>query len=174
MLTKSTSRIWLQADWGYQIFCVEIDSDDNLTMRDFLARMDGYIEYHQSAQIALDDEPRLRPVPGTVIESLIPEDLTNEQALLKYESDAESISGDALEPMQHLTTYWKPKCGKISILPPMYAKEITKLTGSSLYAEEAEKRYRIFQGNFQLAHEKLLRLEPLLVRLSIYLAGFGC
>lgn len=151
------------ADCNFQTFCAEIDQNDNLTMQDFLTRMEGYIECQQSAQFALDDEPRLRPVPGTVMENLIPEDLIDDQALLKYNFDEEPLDGDSLEPMQHLTAYWKPKCGKISILPPMYAKEITKLTGSSLYADEAEKRYRIFQGNFQLALEKLLRLEPLLV-----------
>ena len=66
--------------------------------------------------------------------------------------------------MQHLTAYWKPKSGNIGILPPMYAKEITRITGSSLFAEVAEKRYRVVHGNFQLALDKLLRLEPLLVR----------
>ncbi|KIW65650.1 hypothetical protein, variant [Phialophora macrospora] len=135
-------------------------------MRDFLTRMAGYIEYQLSAPPALDDEPRIWPLQGTVIEDLIPEDLTADRALLQYDSDTESSDGDALEPMQHLTAYWKPRSGNISILPPMYAKEIAQLTGASLFAEEAEKRYRILQGNIQLAREKLVRLEPLLETLA--------
>ena len=101
---------------------------------------------------------------GTIIDDLIPEDIINDPPLLRYDSDTDSADGDALEPMQHLTAYWRPKNGRISMLPAMYAKEVTQLTGSSLFAEEAEKRYRIFQGNFQLARDKLVRLEPLLVR----------
>lgn len=138
-------------------------------MRDFLARMAGYINYQESTQPALDDEPRIRPMQGTVIEDLIPEDTIEDQALLKYDPDSESSDGDALEPMQHLTAYWKPRSGKINILPPMYAKEIMQLTGSSLFSDEAEKRYRIFQGDFRLALGKLERLERLLVGLSVSL-----
>ncbi|KAJ9615735.1 hypothetical protein H2200_001812 [Cladophialophora chaetospira] len=148
-------------DASKQTFCAEVDQDDNQTLQEFLARMAGYIDCQQSTQFALDDELRLRPKAGTTMEDLIPEDVVDDQALLKYSSDSDS-DGDALETMQHLTAYWKPKCGNINILTPMYAKEITRLTGSSLFAEEAEKRYRIFQGNFQLALEKLLRVEPLL------------
>ena len=146
-----------------QAFCAEIDQDDKQTMPDFLARLAGYIEREQSAPPTLDDEPRIRPMPGTIIDDLIPEDAMEDPPLLRYESDAESSDGDALEPMQHMTMYWKPRNGRIGILPHMYAKEITQSTGSSLFAEEAEKRYRIFQGNIKLALEKLLRLEPLLV-----------
>ena len=140
-------------------------------MRDFLARMAGYVELQQSALPALDEEPRIRPMQGTVIDDVIPEDIIDDLPLLRYESDSESSDGDALEPMKHLTTYWKPRNGRISILPPMYARAITESTGSSLFAEEAEKRYRIFQGDFQLALEKLLRLEPLLVRSSVSFLG---
>ena len=132
-------------------------------MQNFLTRMAGYVEYQGSAQPAFDDEPRIRPMEGTIIEDLIPEDITNDQALLPLEFDTESEDGNALEHMQHLTAYWKPKIGNIGILPPMYAKEITRMTGSSLFAEVAERRYRIFHGDFQLALQKLLRLEPLLV-----------
>lgn len=132
-------------------------------MREFLTRMAGYIEYQTSIEPAFDDEPRVYAMQGTVMEDIMPEDINNDQALLRYDSDPESSDGDVLEPMQHLTAYWQPRNGNISILLPMYAKEITRQTGSSLFAEEAEKRYRIFQGNFQLARQKLLRLEPILV-----------
>ncbi|OCT49278.1 hypothetical protein CLCR_11306 [Cladophialophora carrionii] len=153
-------------DVAKQTFCAEVDQDDNQTMQNFLTRMAGYIEYQLSIPPALDDEPRIRPLQGTVIEDIIPEDLTEDQALLQYDSDNESSDGDAPQPMQHLTAHWKPRSGNISILPPMYAREIAQLTGSSLFAEEAEKRYRIYQGNFQLALEKLERLEPLLETLA--------
>ncbi|OAG39401.1 hypothetical protein AYO21_06417 [Fonsecaea monophora] len=149
-----------------QVFCAEINSEDQGTMPQFLSRMAGYIEYHQSFQPGFDDEPRIRPVEGTVMTDIIPEAYDEEAAekniLLQYQSDEESNDQDALDGLVHLTTYWQPAKGNIGILPPMYAKDITRVTGSSLFAEEAEKRYRIFQGDFNLAREKLLRLEPLL------------
>ncbi|KIW23194.1 uncharacterized protein PV07_11414 [Cladophialophora immunda] len=153
-------------DASNQVFCAEIDQDDQDTTPQFLTRMAEYIEHHESNQLGFEDEPRIRPVEGTVMADIIPEESHEESAeqnvLLQYQSDEESDDQDALDGLLHLTTYWQPAKGNIGILPAMYAKDITRLTGSSLFAEEAEKRYRIFQGNFNLAHEKLLRLEPLL------------
>lgn len=140
--------------------------DDRETGERFLKHLARYIDFDQSQQRGFDEEPRIRPVEGTVIHDLIPDDRSKygDNALLDSLSDDESDDDqDALQSLQHLTTYWKPRNRDISILLPMYAQEITRITGSSLFVEEAEKQYRIFQGNFGLAHEKLLRLEPLLV-----------
>ncbi|EXJ74158.1 uncharacterized protein A1O5_02452 [Cladophialophora psammophila CBS 110553] len=150
------------ADHTIQTFCADVDPDDEDTMPNFLTRMAGYIEYHQSNQLGFDDEPRIRPMEGTVVEDIIPDDSADGSVLLQYQSDAESDDQDALDGLLHVTTYWQPANGNIGILPPMYANDISRLTGSSLFAEEAEKRYRIIQGDFNRAHEKLLRLEPLL------------
>ncbi|OAP63559.1 hypothetical protein AYL99_02786 [Fonsecaea erecta] len=150
-----------------QVFCADVDRHDQHSMSQFLARMAGYIEHHESNQPGFDDEPRIRPVEGTVMPDIIPEEYDVESAeknvLLQYQSDEEADDHYVLDGLVHLTTYWQPANGNIGILPPMYAKDITQSTGSSLFAEEAEKRYRIFQGDFKLAREKLLRLEPLLV-----------
>jgi hypothetical protein len=129
--------------------------------------MSGYIDCHLNAEFILEDEPRVRPIEGTYWADFFQEEGTKDQALLQYGSDNESDVGDALQPMEHLTAYWKPRCGNINILPPMYAKEITQSTGSSLFAEVAEKRYRIFQGDFRRALTKLQRLETLLVSLLL-------
>ncbi|KIX98766.1 uncharacterized protein Z520_05227 [Fonsecaea multimorphosa CBS 102226] len=153
-------------DAANQVFCADVDQGDQHTMPQFLTRMGGYIEYHELNPPGFDDEPRIRPVEGTVMADIIPEEYDEESAeknvLLQYQSDEDSDDQDAPDGLLHLTTYWQPANGNIGILPPMYAKDITRLTGSSLFAEEAEKRYRIFQGNFNLAREKLLKLEPLL------------
>lgn len=125
--------------------------------------MSGYIDYNVARELAFDDEPRIRPMEGTIMEDFLRDDRSFGDGLLDYESDDESDGQDALESLQHLITYWKPLSGDISILPEPYAREIARLTGTSLFAEEAEKRYRLFQGNFRLALEKLERLEPLLV-----------
>jgi hypothetical protein len=131
--------------------------------------MSVYIDYQSNARLVLEDEPRIRPMTGTYLEDFLQEESTKDQALLQYGSDNESNDdGDVLQTMEHLTAYWKPKCGDINILPPMYAKEITQLTGSSLFAEVAEKRYRIIQGDFRRALTKLQRLETLLVGLFAF------
>jgi hypothetical protein len=65
--------------------------------------------------------------------------------------------------LQHLTTHWKPQDGDIEILPRMYANEISKLTGTELFAKPAEKRYRLLNGDFHSALRKLSNVEPLLV-----------
>ncbi|KIX01571.1 uncharacterized protein Z518_09297 [Rhinocladiella mackenziei CBS 650.93] len=145
-----------------QTFSAEVDKGDRETMLHLLARLSGYIEYNQTNQPGFDDEPRIRPMDGIVMEDVIRDDRSEDNGLLEYWSDDESDGQDALESLQHLIAYWKPRNGDISILPSMYAQEINRLTGTSLFAEEAEKRYRLFQGDFRLALEKLSRLEPLL------------
>jgi hypothetical protein len=154
------------ADLPVQTFSSEVDMDDNETMAIFLDRLATFIDYHQSREAGFDEESRIRPIEGTFIEDFIRDVMSEDNALLEYQSDDESDDQDALESLKHLTAYWKPRGGDISILPAMYAREISRLTGASLYAEEAEKRYRIYQGNFTLAQQKLVRLEPLLVRSS--------
>jgi hypothetical protein len=125
--------------------------------------MDEYIQTQESTKLTVDDEIRIRSIAGTTLDALFHEEHTNDEVLFKVESDTETSDEEFDDPMAHLTAYWYPNCGKISILLPMFATQIAELTGSSLFAEEAEKRYRIFQGDFQLALEKIQRLEPLLV-----------
>ncbi|EXJ78294.1 hypothetical protein A1O3_09455 [Capronia epimyces CBS 606.96] len=131
-------------------------------MPHLLARVAGYIEYHQTHQAGFDDEPRIYPIEGTVMDDPMRDDRSEDNELVEYQSDDESDNEDPLKSLQHLTAYWKPRNGDLSILLPMYAQEITRLTGTDIFADEAEKRYRLFQGDFNLAREKLLRLEPLL------------
>jgi len=127
--------------------------------------MSGYIDYNVHRELAFDDEPRIRPMEGTVMDDFIRDDRSYGNGLLDYASEEESDGQDALESLQHLITYWKPQSGDITILPETYSREISRLTGTTLFAEEAEKRYRLFQGDFHLALAKLERLEPLLVSL---------
>ncbi|EXJ88378.1 hypothetical protein A1O1_05308 [Capronia coronata CBS 617.96] len=131
-------------------------------MPHLLARVAGYIDYYQTNQPGFDDEPRIHPIEGTVMDDPMRDDNSDDNGLLEYQSDDESDNEDPLKSLQHLTAYWKPRCGDITVLLPMYAQEITRLTGTDIFAEEAEKRCRLYQGDFNLAGEKLLRLEPLL------------
>jgi hypothetical protein len=144
-------------------FSAEVDPKDKETMAHLLTRVSGYIKYYQTHQPGFDDEPRIYPIEGTVIKDIIPDDGSDDNGLLEYRSDDESDNEDPLKSLQHLTAYWRPRNGDLSILLPMYAQEISRLTGTAIFAEEAEKRYRLYQGDFNLAREKLLRLEPLLV-----------
>jgi hypothetical protein len=146
------------------LFSAEVDLQDKETLPNLLARMSNYINFNLSHQPGFEDEPRIRAMEGTFIQDFIGDDKSYDNGLLEYhQSDEESEGQDALENLQHLIAYWKPRGGDIRILPHIYAQEITRLTGSSLFAEEAEKRYRLFHGDFHLAREKLLKLEPLLV-----------
>ncbi|KAK4934533.1 hypothetical protein LTR10_024233 [Elasticomyces elasticus] len=145
-----------------QTFSTETDQTDKDTIYELLSQMSGYIDYNVGRKLAFDDETCIVPMEGTLLEDFIRDDRPYENGLLDYASEDESDGQDALESLHHLITYWKPRCGDIGILPETYSREISRLTGTSLFAEEAEKRYRLFQGNFHLALEKLERLEPLL------------
>ncbi len=137
--------------------------------------MGNYVDYNEAHPPGFEDEPSIRRMEGTFVEDFTGDDKSYDNGLLEYDqSDEESDGQDALENLQHLITYWKPRGGDISILPHMYAQQITRLTGTYLFAEEAEKRYRLYHGNFELALAKLVKLEPLLVCLEvIYISCMG-
>ncbi|KAL2444701.1 hypothetical protein ABEF95_017160 [Exophiala dermatitidis] len=148
-------------DAANKIFSSE--TEDKEALPGLLTTVSGYIENQENTQLGIDDEPRLRPMQGCVLSDPMADDSSDDNGLLDYHSDEESDDNeDPLQSLQHLTAYWKPRSGDLSILLPAYAQEIRRLTGTEIFVEVAEKRYRLFQGNFKLAREKLLRLEPLL------------
>ena len=128
-----------------------------------LRGLSAYVDYNASRPPAFDDEPRMRPMQGTHMDDFVQDNKSSAADPLNFWSDDESDGQDALESLQHLTAFWTPRNGDIRILPPLYAEQITLLTGTTIFFEEAEKRCRLFQGDFSLALDKLLRLEPLLV-----------
>ena len=113
--------------------------------------------------MAFDEEERLKPMEGTVTDEYIRDTKSYDGPLGDWLPDVDSDGQDALESLQHLTAFWTPRNGDVKILPPLYAQQIMNLTGTSIYFAEAEKRCRLFQGQFLTALEKLQRLEPLLV-----------
>ncbi|KAK5231122.1 hypothetical protein LTR72_000302 [Exophiala xenobiotica] len=145
-----------------QTFSAEVDSADDETLQEMLRGLSAYVDYNASRPPAFDDEPRMRPMQGTHMDDFIQDNKSSAADPLNFWSDDESDGQDALESLQHLTAFWAPRDGDIKILPPLYAQQITLLTGTSIFFEEAEKRCRLFQGDFRLALDKLLRLEPLL------------
>ena len=151
------------ADCAFKTFSAEVDSADDDTLQEMLRGLSAYVDYNASRPPAFDDEPRMRPMQGTHMDDFVQDNKSSAADPLNFWSDDESDGQDALESLQHLTAFWTPRNGDIRILPPLYAEQITLLTGTSIFFEEAEKRCRLFQGDFSLALDKLLRLEPLLV-----------
>jgi hypothetical protein len=151
------------ANCALKTFSAEVDSADDETLQEMLRGLSAYVDYNASRPPAFDDEPRMRPMQGTHMDDFIQDNKSSAADPLNFWSDDESDGQDALESLQHLTAFWAPRNGDIKILPPLYAQQITLLTGTSIFFEEAEKRCRLFQGDFRLALDKLLRLEPLLV-----------
>lgn len=119
---------------------------------------------YESRGLAFDEEERVKPLEGTVTDDYIRDTRSQDGPLGDWLPDVDSDGQDALESLQHLTAFWTPRNGDIKILPHLYAQQITNLTGTSIYFEEAEQRCRLFHGQFSIALEKLQRLEPLLVR----------
>ncbi|KAL2399709.1 hypothetical protein ABEF94_000492 [Exophiala dermatitidis] len=159
-------------DAANKIFTSETEDRDALP--NLLTTVSGYIENQENIQLGIDDEPRLRPMPGCVLSDPMADNSSDDNELLDYHSDEESDDNeDPLQSLQHLTAYWKPRSGDLSILLPAYAQEIRRLTGTEIFVEVAEKRYRLFQGNFKLAREKLLRLEPLLESFQLQRTGLA-
>ncbi len=151
------------ADCAFKTFSAEVDSADDDTLQEMLRGLSAYVDYNASRPPAFDDEPRMRPMQGTHMDDFVQDNKSSAADPLNFWADDESDGQDALESLQHLTAFWTPRNGDIKILPPLYAEQITLLTGTTIFFEEAEKRCRLFQGDFRLALDKLLRLEPLLV-----------
>lgn len=126
-------------------------------------RLDGYIEDIQDRVSGFENGLRCLPVDGIFPYNYDVDEEPGTQPLLEYDSDGAADDQDALGSLQHLTTYWKPEDGDIAILPRMYANEISKLTGTNIFARPVEKRYRLLNGDFHRALQKLSNLEPLLV-----------
>jgi len=128
-----------------------------------MMRLDGYIDYNQDRDSGFESGLRCLPVDGIFPDNSEIDEDPGTQPLVDYASDSADDGYDGLESLQHLITYWKPEDGDISILPRMYANEISKLTGTDLFARPAEKRYRLINGDFHRALQKVSNLEPLLV-----------
>lgn len=130
-----------------------------------LGRLDGYIEFNHNRVSGFETGLRCRPVPGVFPDN---DDFTDEdfgvQKLLEYDSGGDADDEDVLEGLQPMIVDWKPSSGDINIVPRMYANEISKLTGTDLFAKPTEKKYSLLNGDVQLALQKLSNMEPLLVR----------
>jgi hypothetical protein len=109
----------------------------------------------------LDEVPRLYLTGGIVEDAVVVrEERSDTDHLIKYESDDEYQGYETLQPD---IAYWTPKGGDIRILDDMVKLGIEETTGTSLFAEPAEARYRLNGGEYRTALQKLLNLEPLLV-----------
>ncbi|KEF59492.1 uncharacterized protein A1O9_04336, partial [Exophiala aquamarina CBS 119918] len=138
------------------------DDEKARVVSELMMRLDGYIEYSQDRVSGFEIGLRCLPVEGIFPDDYDVDEDPGTQQLLEYDSDGAADDRDALESLQHLSTHWKPEDGDITILPRMYANEISKLTGTDLFARLAEKRYLLLNGDFKRALQKLSNLEPLL------------
>ncbi|KIW19969.1 hypothetical protein PV08_00544 [Exophiala spinifera] len=143
-------------------FGADTQANDDRTLPTILHQVSNYVTAHESRGLAFDEDERVKPMEGTVTDDHIRDTKSLDGPLGDWMPDVDSDGQDALESLQHLTAFWTPHKEDIKILPPLYAQQISKLTRTSIYFEEAEKRCRLFQGKFQTALEKLKRLEPLL------------
>ncbi|KAJ9633294.1 uncharacterized protein PV06_00987 [Exophiala oligosperma] len=157
---KSAPFVTFGADT--QTFSTEVDPGDDRTLLTILHQVSNYVTAYESRGLAFDEEERVKPLEGTVTDDYIRDTRSQDGPLGDWLPDVDSDGQDALESLQHLTAFWTPRNGDIKILPHLYAQQITNLTGTSIYFEEAEQRCRLFHGQFSIALEKLQRLEPLL------------
>lgn len=115
-------------------------------------------------------EPAIRPLDGALVRKGLDSSSTRLEApgLLDLDvDDYASDEQDALEALQHMTTYWRPRDGEIKILTTAVAEKVASLTGCSIYPEHANGRVRLVGGDFNKALKKLENLEPRLVRSSL-------
>ena len=144
-----------------------LDGQDTTTAPYFLAQLRYFTNQHAGNPVII--EPRIYRINELVASKALNEEIGQSLGLLDiYDEDDGSDSGDedALQSMQHLTTYWYPKEGDIKILNTAVAESVASLTGCSIYPEPQESRVRLVNGDFTLALKKLQNIEPLLVSRS--------
>jgi len=146
------------------MFTCTVDRNDTTVTPYFIAKLKAYIDYQQHKEHDFDEEPRLQAFEGIKAQDAILEDEDDgETKLVDLDDDDELDDVDTMRSMQHVTDFWRPENGDLSILTTGIAAEIASLAQCGLAAEPAEKRVRVYNGDFQMAVRKLKNLEPLIV-----------
>lgn len=117
--------------------------------------------------MSLYDEIRCRPIEGISIDDRLRPPTPEGGILIDHLDEDDVDTGHNLpDSLAHLTSYWKPQAGDITILPQIFASKLTEQTNCQLFTEPENKRCRILGPKHALAKEMLQNIEPLLALLK--------
>ena len=116
--------------------------------------------------MSLYDEIRCKPIDGIWVDVGMNNSEPDGGDLIDHLDEAEDdeigTSHNVPDSIAHLTSYWKPRGGDITILPQILASQLTEHTNCQLFSEVETKRCRILGANHALAQDMLQNIEPLL------------
>ncbi|KIV89809.1 hypothetical protein PV10_07181 [Exophiala mesophila] len=155
---------FLSYDRDLRCFVAEVDKDDDETLANLCTRLEGAIE--ASSKMSLYDEIRCKPIDGIWVDVGMNNSEPDGGDLIDHLDEAEDDeignSHNVPDSIAHLTSYWKPRGGDITILPQILASQLTEHTNCQLFSEVETKRCRILGANHALAKDMLQNIEPLL------------
>ena len=144
-----------------------VDRQDDKVVSMFGAYLTTYI--HEQAELGPDpyQSPKIQPFDGTVLQDpLLDEDQLehrNEGLLTISNDNSSSDEAEVYDKPSHISTYWKPEQGKISIVTTDLATSLAEATGCSFFPDHGANRVGISGVNSNQALLKLKNLEGLQV-----------
>jgi hypothetical protein len=144
-----------------------VDRQDDKVVSMFGAYLTTYI--HEQAESGPEpyQSPKIRPFDGTVLQDpLLDEDQPehrNEGLLAVSNDNSSNDEAELYDKPNHISTYWKPEQGKISIVTTDLATSLAEATGCSFFPDHGANRVGISGANSDQALIKLKNLEGLQV-----------
>jgi hypothetical protein len=134
----------------------------------FAAHLKTYIDEQEESDQDPYQSPKICPFDGTVPQDSLLDELKLEgstEGLLAISNDNDSSDeAEIQETPRHISIYWKPQQGKISIVTIELANSLAQITGCSFFPDHGANRVGISGVNFKQALYKLQNLEKLQVR----------
>jgi hypothetical protein len=156
------------ADRLLKAFNFMVDRQDDRVVSLFAGYLKTYIDEQAESGPDPYQSPKIRPFDGTVLQDpLLNEvklDEGNEGLLTISNDNDSSDEAEIYETPGHISTYWKPQRGKISIVTTELATSLAQATGCSFFPDHGANRVGISGVNFNQALYKLQNLERLQVR----------
>jgi hypothetical protein len=145
-----------------------VDRQGDRAVSLFAGHLKTYIDEQAESGPDPYQSPKIRPFDGTVPQdSLLDEvklDGSIEGLLAISNDDDSSDEAEIHETPSHISIYWKPQQGKISIVTTELATSLAQTTGCSFFPDHGANRVGISGVNFKQALCKLQNLEKLQVR----------
>jgi hypothetical protein len=143
-----------------------VDRHDDRVMSLFAGHLKTYIDEQAESGPEPYQSPKIRPFDGTTLQDPLLDEvrLDDNEGLLAISNDNDSSDeAEVFATPGHISTYWKPQQGKISIVTTELAASLAQATGCSFFPDHGANQVGISGVNFNEALYKLQNLERLQV-----------
>jgi hypothetical protein len=142
-----------------------VNRQDDKLVSLFAGHLKTYVDEQAESGPDPYQSPKIRPFDGTVIQIPLLDEAKLEDSkggLLAFSNDS-SDEEEVYAIPGHISTFWKPKHERISIVTPELAASLAQLTGCSFFPDHSANQVGISGVNFNKALSKLQNLEKLQV-----------